>query len=1277
MKKSLLVVFMVMALLVAFAVTASANEAATTEPKTVEVVITRSEVKPGENGALTFTDKAVTLKPNDTLKVIYKLDGEWADNNLAGYKLTLQGGAYVNVSETATSTDGAAVKQISVEKLFTQNQVKELTCTISKENGDTVTGNIIVTVGKAAPEPTFTVATNNEANYDAVPGGTNEFYHKESTASGEEGGIAISVPKGYTIELGSYAEGENTYGVKELTSGPNVSTDDQKLVVTIPYEKLFKDKANEITVPVTWEYARDEKYYATEGKAWVSFTLYGSAQNAASLALDWELGAGEPYQYTTDDKETAVSDTDSPKTAVELTGGETFTLHVNSDVKSVAFTGTYEGADIRGISMSGVSGNTVEFTVAAGATETITVTAASGRTQVYTIKVVADLDEAVLESVELTFADAQGGTATRTVTFSGKSAQVNVPSGYQTLTGIKYAYSEGATGAEVDESLPYALETGGNQFVITVTARGGEEDTYVLTVTRGELRSATVAFSSSTPTSYRTDDPFTVSGTYTGNFVELTATNATVGATSSADGRFTATVTPEDGTTAAITVTATAEGDGVNLAEGKVTATRTVNYLTTAPDIDLYFGTSPNDKDYLTDEKPEKTTYSNRHDLDLSASVDNFYITWSVPTGYDKDLVALSIDGTQIDDVRSGNGYYRVHLENDWYDSSYRTFTIQYKYAGSTVQTYYYTLHQVGNLYLAEVGYNDEDSTASRSNYEEIRLTAGKTFYVEDIRDSAFDWDDTLYFYAEASRSAYDVEVRYHANSSVSWSKADRAERVSRTSDFWEIPYEEGDEVYVYVLVEDDGDELETYTFALNGEESTLELDDLEAATGTASRDDDYTIVPGMTGGVYDYYILVPYSMRSEAVYVRADASRSYDVYVDGGSTDENGDWVKIASSASSAGSFKIEVVDGSDRGEYTVHVEVAPRDADDDDQLDDITIKSAAKSSTRASSRHSVSLSPSFSSSKTSYTAYSSEEYVWVSVDGTRDQLIFVNGEKVSYNGTSAAIKLEKGRNEVEVITVAENCDDITTYEIDVMYQSSVLLESLSVGSSTMSPAFSATSRNYIAHVGANVSSISISARAQDDSAAIAIGSSAYGEGRASGSVSLQPGVNVVTVYVGSRTSGNYYTISIYRETANPTVVVSNQKIAVDNGSAQTLTAYNIGGNNFLQLRDLAALLRNTDAAFSLSYNDSTRTATMTSGGTYRLTGLENAALAKYKSCVASNQSFVLDRASVYPMAYNIDGVNYVMIRDLACLMDFGVSYSDSARTLYVDTDGSYSPAY
>lgn len=1256
MKKSLLVVFMVMALLVAFAVTASADEAATTGSKTVKVEINRSEAEKGENGDGIFAVPEAKLMPGDRLEVTYKL-GNASDlkgATLEGYTLELysEDGRKLDTKTVAAGDREIVVVTNEIKK----KQVSEWTWKIS--NGeDTLDGNIHVQVGATPDAPKLTVTTNNAKNYIQV-GDTAVFYKAAKPGTPDKGGIKITAQEGYTVKLDEAALADK---IEKWTGDTEV---DKDVVAVIPFANLKPGEANEITVPVTWEYTGKE-YAPVSGSATVALTIYKNGG-------DTTLTVGLPADFS--DGSVSVNDEkQEPISPVKLTGTSAeYVLHVDAAAEPIEVTFTpATGAEVKIDGTSAASALTKEL--APGDVVSVSVTAGS-ITSTYTIKVVGDYDAAVLKTVTLKYNTGEGTDAVeKKVVITGNTTTVTLPAQAKQITSAAFVC---AGDASAKMNTPVNLKAGElNTIPIEVTALNGETETYYLAIMLGELPSATVSITSA-PASHK-GEAFEVKGTYTGEFVGLAVTNATFDVTSSANGRFTATVTPEAGTTAAIKVTATAKGDGVNLAAAEVTATKTVNYLTTAPNIDLYFGTSANNAAYLTDKTPENTTSSNRHDLDLSASVDNFYITWSVPTGYDKNLVELSISGTQIDDVRSGNGYYRVHLENDWYDSSYRTFTIQYKYAGSAVQTYYYTLHRVGNLYLAEVGYNDDDRTTSSSNYEEIRLTAGKTFYVEDIRDSAFDWDDTLYFYAEASRSAYDVEVRYHANSSVSWSKADKADRVSRTSDFWEIPYEEGDEVYVYVLVEDDGDELETYTFALNGEESTLELDDLEAATGPDSRDDDYTIVPGMTGGVYDYYILVPYSMDDEAVYVRADASRSYDVYVDGGSTDENGDWVKIASSASSAGSFKIEVVDGSDRGEYTVHVEVAPRDADDDDQLDDITIKSAARSSTKASSRHSVSLSPSFSSSRTSYTAYSSEEYIWVSVDGTRDQLIFVNGEKVSYNGTSAAIKLEKGRNEVEVITVAENCDDITTYEIDVMYQSSVLLESLSVGSSTMSPAFSATTRNYIAHVGANVSSISISARAQDDSAAIAIGSSAYGEGRASGSVSLQPGVNVVTVYVGSRTSGNYYTVSIYRETANPTVVVSNQKIAVDNGSAQTLTAYNIGGNNFLQLRDLAALLRNTDAAFSLSYNDSTRTATMTSGGTYRLTGLENAALAKYKSCVASNQSFVLDRASVYPMAYNIDGVNYVMIRDLACLMDFGVSYSDSARTLYVDTDGSYSPAY
>ena len=554
MKKSLLVVFMVMALLVAFAVTASADETATTEPKTVEVVITRSEAQQGEGDALIFADKTAALMPGDTLKVTYKLDGEWASNDLAGYTLSLKGQGV-----TAKSTADEAVTQISVEQKFRKNQVSEWTWTIS--NGKTtLSGKINVTVGEAA---TYTVETNNAANYAAVAGSTNEFY-KVSTASDKKGGIKITAPEGYPVELDTAAlavEGANPYAIENLTGDTTV---DQDMVAVIPFASLKTDAAILVKVPVIWKHATDATYYATEGKATVSFTLYGSDQNAASLALDWELGDGVPYQYTTADEATG---NDSPADAVALTGGETFTLHVNSKVKSVAFTGTYEGASISGISMSGVSGNAVDFTVAAGATETITVKAASGRTLVYTIKVVADLDNAELRDLVLT-GDNDVQYEAKIV---GNTATVNVPSSVTQITAFQATTGDG-TDVKVAASTPYELKIGTNRTHITVKALGGEEKIYYVDVVRGELPSATVSITSA-PASHK-GEAFEVKGTYTGEFVGLTATNATVDDTNSANGRFTATVTPAAGTTAAIKVTATAKGDGVNLAATEVTDTR-------------------------------------------------------------------------------------------------------------------------------------------------------------------------------------------------------------------------------------------------------------------------------------------------------------------------------------------------------------------------------------------------------------------------------------------------------------------------------------------------------------------------------------------------------------------------------------------------------------------------------------------------------------------------------------------------------------------------------
>ena len=80
----------------------------------------------------------------------------------------------------------------------------------------------------------------------------------------------------------------------------------------------------------------------------------------------------------------------------------------------------------------------------------------------------------------------------------------------------------------------------------------------------------------------------------------------------------------------------------------------------------------------------------------------------------------------------------------------------------------------------------------------------------------------------------------------------------------------------------------------------------------------------------------------------------------------------------------------------------------------------------------------------------------------------------------------------------------------------------------------------------------------------------------------------------------------------------------------------------------------------------------TLVTGGTYTPIGGELVIPSNYSQAVVSTQSIYLDNGYVTPMAYNIDGNNYFLLRDLALLFDFGVDYS--AGTIYIDTSESYS---
>ena len=137
---------------------------------------------------------------------------------------------------------------------------------------------------------------------------------------------------------------------------------------------------------------------------------------------------------------------------------------------------------------------------------------------------------------------------------------------------------------------------------------------------------------------------------------------------------------------------------------------------------------------------------------------------------------------------------------------------------------------------------------------------------------------------------------------------------------------------------------------------------------------------------------------------------------------------------------------------------------------------------------------------------------------------------------------------------------------------------------------------------------------------------------------------------------------------------VYSTHKITVD-GAPVGLTAYNINGNNYFKLRDLAALLNGTQAQFQVGWNDAARTITLTTDAAYTAVGGE---LAKGSSLnqfgVATDAGIYVDGAPADLAAYNINDNNYFKLRDLGKVLGFNVGWDDATHTVSIMTDQPYS---
>lgn len=140
---------------------------------------------------------------------------------------------------------------------------------------------------------------------------------------------------------------------------------------------------------------------------------------------------------------------------------------------------------------------------------------------------------------------------------------------------------------------------------------------------------------------------------------------------------------------------------------------------------------------------------------------------------------------------------------------------------------------------------------------------------------------------------------------------------------------------------------------------------------------------------------------------------------------------------------------------------------------------------------------------------------------------------------------------------------------------------------------------------------------------------------------------------------------------TAKPissTVLVNGENVAFD--------AYNINGNNYFKLRDLAYILSGTAKQFDVGWDNNNNAISLSRGKAYTAAGGEMTGKgAGDKTAAPTNSKIYLDGNEVQFTAYNIEGNNYFKLRDIGAAFDFGVDWDGAKNTIAINTANSYTP--
>ncbi|MBE7051293.1 MAG: hypothetical protein E7395_01810 [Ruminococcaceae bacterium] len=130
-----------------------------------------------------------------------------------------------------------------------------------------------------------------------------------------------------------------------------------------------------------------------------------------------------------------------------------------------------------------------------------------------------------------------------------------------------------------------------------------------------------------------------------------------------------------------------------------------------------------------------------------------------------------------------------------------------------------------------------------------------------------------------------------------------------------------------------------------------------------------------------------------------------------------------------------------------------------------------------------------------------------------------------------------------------------------------------------------------------------------------------------------------------------------------------TNSKVTI-NGVEVKFDAYNINGNNYFKLRDIAYSLADTEKRFSVNWVAENNSANLITGEEYVPIGGEmNLGNNEQKTAALSNTNIMVNGESVNATVYLIYGSNYFKLRDLGTILGFGVDWDEQNQTVVISS--------